>query len=166
MRKRKKNGVAQVTNNEVTNNATAISLFRKTILKALLGVIALLAGLWFLIFGWDWNRWPKYAMEELRCYSPNGEYYVVRFQSLANRIFYPRQDHVYGTAKLYNKDGKFLYSEKTILGSEYGPQWFGNSVAYFGTSPEWYFKPPTTTGVQEATGIGECYNSSGELLVD
>jgi hypothetical protein len=145
-------------------NPSAVALFRKAIPKILAGFIILSGLLWVFIFNWDWVRWPNYSENEIRCYSPSGEYYILRRQSLFNAMFFSPQDRVYGTARLYNKNGKLLYSEKTILSSEFGPHWFGNSVAYFGTLPEWYFKPPTPTGVQVATGIGECYNSDGVLI--
>jgi len=132
----------------------------------LLGVIVLLVGLWFLIFDWDWNRWPRWAHNEVKCYSPNGDYYVLRYQSLFESFFSIKQDSVYGTVKIYDKTGKFLFSGKARLGTEYGPHWFGDSIGYMGFSSEWVYETPSSTGVTETTGYGSCFNLTGEFQAE
>jgi hypothetical protein len=107
----------------------------------------MLLAAWIVIFEVDIVKYELgggYKAGEFRCYSPNHEYYIVRYESIVSHKFI-RRNEVLGTAKLYNKEGKLLYSAKALLDLEYGPFWFGDSVAYF-ASPEWYFKTPTPTG--------------------
>ncbi|MDR1662129.1 MAG: hypothetical protein LBR95_06855 [Azoarcus sp.] len=122
-----------------------ITAFNRKLPKILAGFAMLMVALWYVIFKWDWVEWIDPSYEGLYCHSPNREYYVLRYQSVFDAIFLKRW-HVYGTAKLYSKDGKLLYSERALLSMEYGPYWFGNSVAYFGREPDWYYKTPTPTG--------------------
>jgi hypothetical protein len=134
--------------------------FARVLLIITLLFVSLLAVsiLWFTKY--DWVRWPASAQEDLRCYSPNGEYYILRYQSLFSALLPQRQAR--GTAKLYNKNGKFLSSGKTVLDLEFGPIWGGSTVGYFDSSPDWDYKTPTPTGTS-TLNVGTCFNVVGEL---
>jgi hypothetical protein len=97
--------------------------------QGLLMICAVPVTVWFVIFQWDWVRYPCDLQTSPTCSnpveyatSPNGEYYIVRLQTPFEAAF---EEPLYavGTAKLYNKHGKLLYSGKAHLGEDYGPNW-------------------------------------------
>jgi hypothetical protein len=82
---------------------------------ALTAWIAVCLTVFYVLFVWDWVRYPCYAPNALfcenpveLCYSPNHEYYIAMTQTLFNSHL--DQLYVSGTAKLYDKTGKLLES--------------------------------------------------------
>lgn len=110
-----------------------------------------LAGGIYVLFFLDWIRYPSYAngdVSSYRCYSPNREYYVERWQSPWSAV----QDQLYvaGTAKLYDKTGMLLYSNKANLSTEFGPEWFDESLShssvFYQGSYDWIYQLPSPSG--------------------
>jgi hypothetical protein len=123
-----------------------------------------LAAAWFVLFQWDWMPYPHYrdgssdGSIDGRCYSPNHEYYIVRLQTPFNRL--EDQLYVHGTAKLYDKMGKLLYSGRTWLSGEAGPSWVdsGNSSSvHFQGDDNWIFSLPTPPGRNFSIPNGHCF---------
>lgn len=88
-----------------------------------MGAVVLLAT-WYVVFGSDWMAYTDGgpAAQE-RCYSPNHEYYVVRYQSLIRALMPIAFEPAFGTAKLYDKPGNLLHAGQTLLGFQAGPNW-------------------------------------------
>jgi len=124
---------------------------------AFLSVFLILFVLWFVFFQWNIIAYPSnpaYGPEI--CFSPNHEYYVKRYQS----IFQSGTDQLYanGLAILYNgKTNKELYRGYTPLSEMFGPAWFEKSVAFFGSSDEWYVELPSSPGAHPNRFQG-CFN--------
>ena len=108
-----------------------------------------LGGAIYIFFFLDWVKYPSYLEKTEYCYSPNHEYYITLWQS----AWSAKTDQLYakGTAKLYDKTGKLLYSGKTFLSNEFGPLWADNpygksSVVFVESSVNWSFELPTSPG--------------------
>lgn len=89
-----------------------------------------------------------------RIYSPNGEYYVVRYLSPFRRHFLAGMSPL-GTAKLFDRNGKLLHSGPAMVEEEFGPFWHDscrkafltNWVEFMGMDdPTWAFNLPTSPG--------------------
>jgi hypothetical protein len=106
----------------------------------------------YVLFAWDWVRYPCDTPNGLicenpveLCYSPNHEYYIVMTQTPFNAV----QDQLYvsGTAKLYDKTGKLLYKGKTGFGETGTPAWRSKPVVYFPSDiGDWWYDLPTSPG--------------------
>jgi hypothetical protein len=142
------------------------SSFLKEHLRAIAIVASLvvIGGAIYVCFFLDWVKYPIYEDAIDYCYSPNHEYYVVRRQSWWNSKF--DQTYVRGTAKLYDKTGKLLYSDKTYLSLEAGPWWVDDaagkrpSVVYQSTEkPGWGYDLPSSPGIDYSVGQNnrKCY---------
>ena len=100
---------------------------------------------------WDWLHYPNDESDDILCYSPNYEYYIIRSQS----IFSATQDQLYvtGTANLYDKNHKLLYKGKAPFG-EAGPVWSvgvkgdlkHRPSVYFQGDNDWYYQLPISPG--------------------
>lgn len=134
-------------------------------LSSLLGVVGFLLMVWYVVFECDWITYTGGAPSQERCYSPNREYYVVRLQSPFHALF---TDSLYaeGTAKLYDKSGKQLYTAQTSLSSRDGPMWFDGfsgerpSVTYIGDlSSRWEWKTdlPSSPGRYPSEPQRSCF---------
>lgn len=121
-----------------------------------IGAVFSLLMIGFGVFAWDCVTYTASQLGEERCYSPNHEYYVVRLQTPFNALV---ADPLYvrGTAKLYDKAGKLLYSGKTDLDDGAGPTWAEgiaseggtSSVSFIGNSMsegEWFSALPASPG--------------------
>ena len=115
-----------------------------------------------LLFFLDWVKYPKDENALEYCYSPNHEYYITRWQS--PWASYTDEMFVRGTAKLYDKTGKLLYSNKTDLSFEFGPWWIDDpagrrsSVVYQGTEkPGWGYNLPSSPGHDYSGPSRKCY---------
>ena len=97
----------------------------------------------------DCVEYDGFTAAKKRAYSPNGEFYVVRYISRF-RAALPFATEPLGTAELFDKDGALLFSGAALVSAEAGPFWFGsicqgahspNSVSFFGhvDSPFWTF---------------------------
>ncbi|MDR2924533.1 MAG: hypothetical protein LBU76_01010 [Azoarcus sp.] len=121
-----------------------------------------LVGAIYVCFFLDWIRYPRGENVLKYCYSPNHEYYITLWQSpWASQT---DERFVVGTAKLYDKTGKLLYSNKTHISLEYGPIWGdysdGRSVVFYqGTEePGWGYDLPTPSGRRDYSGPSRnCY---------
>ena len=123
--------------------------------KAVAASLLLVAFAIYPIFILDWWGYPGGRSEELRCYSPNHEYYIVRLQTPFNALV-ADSVHVSGTAKLYDKSGTMLYQGETLLSAQFGPEWgvgLGRagdkySVFFLGRDDgeEWGVELPTSPG--------------------
>jgi hypothetical protein len=108
-------------------------------MKILFGFMAVCLALWFVIFEWNFVRYPTDpAYGPFTCYSPNNGYYIERYQTPIEAI----QDPLYakGIAILYDKTGKELYRGYTSLADLF---WFDDSAAFFGVG-DWYVKLPSS----------------------
>jgi hypothetical protein len=109
--------------------------------------------IWYLIFEWPIVHYPSYAKEP--CYSPNGEYYITRYQTPWQSVFLS-DPIAFGTARLFDRSGKLLYEKEAYIGEEAGPTWLDmtgsdpalpSEVFYMdGGGPEWGFTLPTPPG--------------------
>ncbi|MDR2924535.1 MAG: hypothetical protein LBU76_01020 [Azoarcus sp.] len=120
-----------------------------------------IVGAIYVCFFLDWVKYPSYSNTIEYCYSPNHEYYVLRWQSPWSAT--TDQLHVKGTAKLYDKTGKLLYSSKTDLSEEFGPIWGdysdGRSVVFYGGTeePGWGYDLPSSPGHDYSMPNRKCY---------
>jgi hypothetical protein len=121
-----------------------------------ISVVFPLVAIGFGVFAWDCVTYTASEPGEERCYSPNHEYYVVRLQTPFNALV---ADPLYvrGTAELYDKTGRLLYSGKTDLDYDAGPTWAEgiasdggtSSVSFIGNSMvegEWFAVLPSSPG--------------------
>ena len=96
--------------------------------------------------------------DDIRCYSPNHAYYIVEYRQL---ISISKEFQV-GTAKLYDKTGKLLYQNDTILNGQFGPNWLSlptrNTLFYQGLEePGWGHELPTSPGEDFSTPNKTCF---------
>jgi hypothetical protein len=137
----------------------AMSLFRKRLLKAAAILIAIAAAFYYLIF---YDR-MDFDDDDSRCYSPNHEFYVLGKISVYTSFmsnFIPSLRHK-GTAKLYDKTGKLLFSVKGVdlyNGGPYWPsRWPKNTEVQFGNIHDMFgFKLPSSPGDSEHYWLN-CY---------
>lgn len=134
--------------------------------KALAGVAVSLLLLWYVVFQWDWVTYTDGGTTaQERCYSPNHEYYVVRSHSLIRSLMPIAFEPAFGTAKLYDKSGRLLYSGKTFLDFQAGPLWGGGPTAdgekyavwFMGDLNNWLFTLPSTPGEDFSTPEKHCF---------
>jgi hypothetical protein len=143
------------------NSSFLLKRYLPTILIA--SLLAVAGGAIYVGFIWDWVKYPNFEGALERCYSPNHEYYIVFRQSWLESKSY--QPHARGTAKLYDKTGKLLYSNKTYLSLEFGPTWSDDirghpgAVSFQGTEePGWGYDLPSPTGISNYSGSSRrCY---------
>jgi hypothetical protein len=137
----------------IKNNKPEVAAkFIKALSKRLIIILAVLIPIWYFVFVYDYEVWTEEGGSE-RCYSPNREYYIIRYQTLADS--FSLKGRAFGTPKLYNKEGKLLHSAKAYLSLEFGPYWFNErGVGYMAYSPEWHFRTPTPTG---KSGWPDCF---------
>lgn len=129
--------------------------------KILTGIaVSLLVG-WYVVFEWPWMIYTDGGpTAQERCYSPNHEYYIVRYQSLIRALMPIAFEPAFGAAKLYDKSGNLLHAGQTLLGFQAGPNW-GDvstsrgkeySVFFIGNSDDseprggWVFSLPSSPG--------------------
>jgi hypothetical protein len=116
----------------------------------------------YIYFFLDWVEYPEDENSLKYCYSPNHEYYITMWQS--PWASHADEKSVRGTAKLYDKTGKLLYSHRAYISFEFGPRWFDGpaahhwSVAYLdGEEPGWYFILPSSPGHDYSGPNRVCY---------
>lgn len=92
-----------------------------------------------------------------RSYSPNGEYYIVRYISRMRFTLFYLVDPL-GRADLYDRVGNLLYSGSAMVDDGAGPTWAGslcqgansaNWVGFMGNAgegPDWSYDLPTPPG--------------------
>ncbi|MDR2207670.1 MAG: hypothetical protein LBE22_01655 [Azoarcus sp.] len=136
------------------------SIFRKVFfwISAICGSLMLM---WFVLFRWNFVPYPTDSgYGPFVCYSPNHEYFIKRYQTPFEAI----QDQLYadGYAILYDKTGKKIYEGKTHIGND-NPYWFDDSVAFFGSSDEWYYKLPSSPGAHPETHKG-CFDEKSDYV--
>lgn len=73
------------------------------------------------VFLWDWRPLGFYD-GQLRCYSQNHEFYVVRHVTLWRSLF-PTTLRQEGTARLYRQTGELLNEWVAYFGPDSGPYW-------------------------------------------
>ena len=109
--------------------------------------VALMSLLWFGVF--EWNSFDFTGYGDERCYSANHEYYITRHQTLWEKVTktYP---HEFGTAKLFDKNGKLLYEGKSYLNDQVGPGWLKDPNEVFfqdgGEITDWSYRLPSSPG--------------------
>ena len=119
------------------------------------------------MFEWDLIVYTGGVQNSERCYSPNHEYYIVRLHTPIRALLTITLEPDFGTAKLYDKSGKLLYSGKTLLDFQAGPHWSAgwhgekSSVFFMGNLGEekpdggWGVDLPTSPG--DITPLRNCY---------
>jgi hypothetical protein len=125
----------------------AMSSSRKRFLKTAVILITIAAAFYYLVF----YDWMDYLDGQVRCYSPNHEFYVVRKISVFTYIASGFEAELgdIGTVKLYNKAGNLLYVARGVsVYGEGGPHWHAkaypsdkNELSYFG-DPGFSFELP------------------------
>jgi len=94
------------------------------ILCAIIIILTLLVAIAFKWSFLPYNPYIGYKYEI--CYSPNHEYYIKKYQTVAESI----RDHdlnAEGTVIVYDKTGRELHRGKSNLSEMYGPVWSSNS---------------------------------------
>lgn len=134
--------------------------------KGAVGTAVSLLVVWYVTFEWDWLTYTDGGpTAQERCYSPNHEYYIVRYQSLVRALLPLTFEPAFGTAILYDKLGKRLYSGKTFLDFQAGPLWGGGttvdgekySVWFMGDSNDWLFILPSPPGEDFSIPEKHCF---------
>jgi len=119
-----------------------LSTFRKA--GIFIGCVALL---WFVLFDWHfilYSSAPDY--EPKICFSPNHEYYIKRFQTPFQAIFYKLDPK--GIAILYDKSGKELRRGfvKFFAGPIWSTFYAKSSVYYEGVDYDFHMDLPSLAG--------------------
>ena len=139
-----------------------MSSSRKRFLKTAVILITIASAFYYLIF----YDWMDYFDGQVRCYSPNHEFYVLSKISLFTYVAggeTPPTPGNRGTVKLYDKNDKLLFSARGVDLYNGGPNWHDNSysdkknIVYYSYEGEFKFELPASPCNTEHCWLPGCH---------